>query len=73
LALNQHSFVRDGCQSHRGKPLLYTCGNPKESELVTNVLVKNNKDGRHYRGHPDSALTPMELMNVKLTLISFLT
>lgn len=59
-----------GCRFHRGSPLLWRKGNPKNCTLIEDVLNKNTKDGSDYVAEGDSPLTPWELMDIRQHLVN---
>jgi hypothetical protein len=59
-----------GCRFHRGAPRLWRQGNPKDCDLMTNVVNRNSKDGSDYMAQGDSPLTPWEVMDIRTHLMS---
>ena len=59
-----------GCRFHRGSPLIWRKGNPKDCDLIMNVVNQNSKDGSTYLSRGDSPLTPWELLDIRQKLLS---
>lgn len=59
-----------GCRFHRGNPLFWKKGNPKNCDLLENIINKNSKDGSSYVSHGDSPITPWELIDIREHLIN---
>ncbi|KAF0712480.1 hypothetical protein As57867_004805, partial [Aphanomyces stellatus] len=59
-----------GCQLHRGKPMLWRIGNPKQTELIENVMKESLRQGADYVVEGDSPLTPWELITIRNHLLS---
>jgi hypothetical protein len=59
-----------GCRYHRGTPLLWRKGNPKESDLMMNVVKQTKIDNPDYVPKGDTPLSPWELISMRTYLIS---
>lgn len=59
-----------GCRFHRGNPLLWRRGNPKNCSLLENVISKNTKVGSGYVAKGDSPLTPWEIADMRECLVN---
>lgn len=54
------------CRFHKGQPLLWRKGNPKNCSLIENVVRKNTKDGSGYVAQGDS----WELLDIREFLLN---
>jgi hypothetical protein len=59
-----------GCRIHRGSPCIWRKGCPVQSGSVKNAVARSSKDGEEYTPLGDSPLTPMELLQLRATLLS---
>jgi hypothetical protein len=62
--------LRDGCDIHIGKPQIWRRGNPCLTSEVKNAMKQSRLDSSGYIAQGDMALTPMELQNVRMRLLS---
>lgn len=66
----QNSTGYEGCQFHRGQPLIWRKGNPKDCAILENAVSQNSKDGVEYQAQGDLPLTPDELSKMRQPLVS---
>jgi hypothetical protein len=50
-----------GCRFHRRSPLISRKGNPKDCDLIMNMVNQNSKDGLTYISREDC---PLELLDI---------
>ena len=59
-----------GCPIHPGNPRVWRKGNPCLTSSVKDIMARSRKDAAGYVAQGDSALTPMEVLNLRNVLIS---